>query len=217
LSRAHRGATADTVLAAARAQSHGGRPDEALATLNAAEPWPPEHAFDRLELRADCRLMLLALDEAEADARAMLTQAKGGSAAQQARAWCALARVQVRRESAEAAASAQRALALARRARQPDAIANALLCEALASWQRHPALGLQRAEQAAALFERAGDLRGLSVALRVQGAVRLQQVDTPEHSALLRRAIDAAREAGDKAAESRAVNSLYSGAGRAGR
>lgn len=212
MSRARRVATADPVSAAARAQSQGGRPEEALATLNAAEPWLPEHAFDRLELRAGCWLMLLALDEAEADARALLALADGGSAAQQARAWCAMAHVQIRRESAAAAGSARRALALARRARQPHWIANALLCEALACWQRDPLLGLQRAEQAAALFERAGDLRGLSATLRLQGVVRLQQADTPEHAALLRRAIDVARAAGDTAAESRAVISLYSGA-----
>jgi hypothetical protein len=60
---------ADPVLAAARQQLDGGEPE---ATLAAAEPWPAATRFDRLQLRARDRALLLDLDAAEADVRRLV-------------------------------------------------------------------------------------------------------------------------------------------------
>jgi signal transduction histidine kinase/CheY-like chemotaxis protein len=207
-----RAQAADAVLEAARAQADGGRPEDALATLAAAEPWPAPSRFDRLELRARCRVMLLDLQAAESDAQQLLALAHSAGALAQARAACALALVQFRREPASAAEAARRAQQHARRARSPQWIGTALLHEALSRFQHEPAASLQLAQQAATQFERCGDLGGLSHATRIIGTLRLRQADTPQHAAILHRAIELARAAGDKVAESRAVNSLYSSA-----
>ncbi len=207
-----RATAADAVLATARAQANGGRPEDALATLAAAEPWPKPCRFDRLELRATCRACLLDLDLAEADARTLLAFAAQGTALDRARAYCSLAQVLLRREPSSAAEPARLARQHARRARDRQWLGTALLNEATARWQREPAAGERLAQQAATLFGETGDARGLSLALRLLGALRLQQADTAEHAAILHQAIELARAVGDKAAESRAVNSLYSAA-----
>lgn len=134
-----------------------------------------------------------------------------GRVAERARATIALAHALTRQERLpQAPQRADDAVALARRSRRPELIALALLRQATAGFLSNPEVAAAQADEAARRFEASGDLAHQGPALRVLGAVRMSQRDVPEHRAVLERAIELARQAGDRGGESRAINSLFS-------
>ncbi|MDP3224853.1 MAG: GAF domain-containing protein, partial [Rubrivivax sp.] len=166
-----------------------------------------------LHRRLDGLLMRLDLREALALAESMVEQAgrapshTGASAL----ALCALAHVQTRQERlAEAMATAARAVQAARRSRDRDVLALALLRQATAGQQAQPDVAAAQAEEATRLFESLGDTALEGQALRVLGAVHIAREDSAAHRALLQRALDLARASGDRGGEARALHSLYS-------
>ena len=201
--------------------ARSGRHALAIAAATAALAAPglsPSQRLDWLALRVDSHLALLALNDAEADAQAMVALAGATkSVAHEAHALACLAHVQTRQERSEVAvATAAAAVAAARRSRQRALIALALLRQATATFVRQPAAGAALALEAARHFEALGHAKLQNQALqgqalRVLAQSRMSLSDAPEHRALMQQAITLARASGDGGGEARAINSLYSG------
>jgi len=174
---------------------------------------PPARRLTLLDQRIESQLALIELDAAEVHAREMLAlAARTKGAAHLAQALNALSLVQNRQErNAEAAATAQRALAAVKRSRQPLLVATSLLRSATAQLALEPDRAAADAEAAAARFESLGAPALQGQALRVLAAVRLAQADTPEHRAIAQRAVTLLHESGDKAQEGRARMTLSGG------
>jgi signal transduction histidine kinase/CheY-like chemotaxis protein/tetratricopeptide (TPR) repeat protein len=166
---------------------------------------------DQPATRIDALLAAGEVNEAVAAAERWLAAIPARRMAERAQATTALAHALTRQERLPLALKrAGEAVKLARRSRRPELIAMALLRQATAGFVPDPELAAPQAEEAARLFEAAGDLAHQGQALRVLGAARMSQRDVPEHRALLERAIELARQSGDRGGESRAINSLYS-------
>ena len=194
--------------------AHSGRQAQAIAAATAAlalAGLSPSQRLDWLALRIDSHLALLALNDAEADAQAMVALAGATkSAANEAHALACLAHVQTRQErTGVAVATAAAAVAAARRSRRRELIALALLRQAAAVFASKPADAVVPAEAAARHFAALGPAALQGQALRVLAAARLSLDDAPEHRALMQQAIALARSSGDGGGEARALNSLY--------
>jgi signal transduction histidine kinase/ActR/RegA family two-component response regulator len=178
-----------------------------LATRSAGAP----QQLALLALRIDSLLALLKLDDAEADAQAMLALARRAkSVAHEAQALACLAHVQTRQERFDQAlASATAAVAAARRSRRRELIALALLRLASATLARKPADAVAPADEAVRHFEALGQTALQGQALRLAAVARMSLDDSPAHRALMHEAIALARASGDRGGESRAVASLY--------
>ena len=193
----------------ARAGRHAEACDAATAALDSTEV--SKQRLDLLDVRITSALALLELARAEIDAQQMVALAhRSRSAAARARALCALAGVQARQERvAPARSTAAAALRAARRSREPALVALALLRLAVAEMLAGSSKAEEPADAAAHIFEQLGDPALQSQALRVLCSERLLQADTPANRALGERAVALARAGGDKGAESRALNTLY--------
>jgi GAF domain-containing protein/CheY-like chemotaxis protein len=195
--------------------ARAGLHEQAIAAASAALAAPrltPAKRLALLDDRLTSLLALLRLNDAEADADAMLAIAKTtNSVAHEAHALACLAHVQARQERTDVAlATAAAAVAAARRSGRRDLIALALLRQAAASLARKPADAAAPAEESARLFAALGQTALQSGALRVLAAARMSLDDAPEHRALMHQAIALARVGGDLSGESRGLNSLYS-------
>ena len=205
-------ATAEAVFRLAAAGQHGQAIELASAALTSGSQSPVAQQLRLLALRTESLLALLELQSAEADAQAMLALAdRSRVAAHRALALATLAHVQTRQERyALALATAGAALQAARRSRQSELLALALLHLASAGLQRQPQQAAAQADEAARRFAALGDLARQGQALRVLAAVKMAQTDSPEHRAIAERAVALARASGDRGGEARAINSLYS-------
>ena len=176
----------------------------------------PAAQVAELAQRVDAHLALIELGSAEAAARQMLAlAARSRSGSHRAQALCALAHVQTRQEAlADAVQTATAALQAARAvrgARRRGLVALALLRQALANLSPNPVAAAAQAQEAAQLFQALGDAALEGQALRVLGGLRMQREDTPEHRAIVERAIALARQAGDRTGEGRAIGTLTQG------
>ena len=135
------------------------------------------------------------------------------SAAQRSRAHALLAHLLTRAEDLGAAAGhARQAVELAKATRgpqRPGLLAHAQLRLAGALVSTDAPAAAEAAQAAAPVFERLGEPVLQSQALRILGFVRMGQADTPAHRAIVEEAIALARLAGDRAAEGRAISTLY--------
>ncbi|MBI5722085.1 MAG: response regulator [Burkholderiales bacterium] len=209
----------ETIAELARAGRHGEAVQaatEALAALAApaAPPAPASSAAELLALlalRIDSLLALLELDDAEADAQAMLALARRTkSTAHEAQALACLAHVQTRHERFEQAlASAAAAVAAARRSRRRELIALALLRQAAARLAHDGVDVLAPADEAARHFDALGRTALHGQALWVGAVARMSMDDSPAHRAAMQQAVALARAGGDRGGESRAITSLY--------
>jgi GAF domain-containing protein/CheY-like chemotaxis protein len=201
----------EDIAALALAGRHVDAVDAATAALAGPAIAPAERLL-LLEARLTSLLALLRLNDAEADADAMLAVAKTTkSVAHEAQALACLAHVQTRQERNELAmVTATAAVAAARRSRRPELIAVALLRQAAAGFLRERADAVAPADEAARLFAALGQTALQGQALRLLAAARMSLADAPEHRALMHQAIALARASGDRGGEARAVNSLYS-------
>jgi signal transduction histidine kinase/CheY-like chemotaxis protein/tetratricopeptide (TPR) repeat protein len=181
---------------------------EALATpgLSSAQQ------IDLLDRRAESRTALAALDEALVDARAMLQLAQGdGGVVLLAQALCRLAAVQLRQSRfADAAVSATRALAAARRVPRPALQAMALFRLGEAQFRQYDnRTALQHAQQSAALFEALGDRVWQGRALWAQAYAHDQLGQPRERERCAAAALALARQTGDQEGIGAASNLLY--------
>ena len=195
--------------------ARAGLHEQAVAAATAALAAPrlaPDKRLALLDDRLTSLLALLRLNDAEADADAMLAIAKTTkSVAHEAHALTCLAHVQTRQERADVAlATASAAVAAARRSHRRELIALALLRHAAASFARKPADAAAPAEEAARLFAALGQTALQGQATRVLAAARMSLDDAPEHRALMQQAVALARASGDRGGEGRAINSLFS-------
>jgi len=194
--------------------ARAGLHEQAVAAGTAALAAPrlaPAARLALLDARLNSLLALLRLNDAEADADAMLAIAKSTkSVVHEAHALACLAHVQARQERTDVAlVTAAAAVAAARRSRRRDLIALALLRQAAASLARKPADAAAAAEESARLFAALGQTALQGQATRVLAAARMSLDDAAEHRALMQQAIALARASGDRGGESRAINSLY--------
>ena len=195
--------------------ARAGRHEQAVQAATAALAAPrlgPARKLPLLASRIDSLLALLKLNDAQADASAMLALANATqSVADEAHALACLAHVQTRQERTEVAqATAAAALAAARRSGRRELIALALLRQAAATFARNPADAVAPADEAAHHFAALGQTALQGQALRVLAAARMSLDDSPEHRTLMQQAVALARASGDRGGESRAINSLYS-------
>jgi len=181
---------------------------EALATprLSSAQQ------IELLDRRADSRVALAAMDEALADAQAMLQLARrDGSAALQAQALCRLAAVQTRQNQlAQAAQSAADALTAARKARRRALEGLALFRLSEAQFRQFDnSAALRHAQQAAAIFESLGDSVWQGRALWAQAYAHDQLGQMRELERCAATALALARRTGDQEGIGAAANILY--------
>ena len=154
--------------------ARAGRHADAVQAATAALATPrlgADKQLSLLTLRIDSLLALLKLNDAEADANAMLALAKATrSAAHEAQALACLAHVQTRQERTELAqTTAAAAVAAARRSRQRELIALALLRLATVTFSAKPADAVAPAEEAARHFTALGQI-GVAAVQAVEGA-----------------------------------------------
>ena len=170
----------------------------------------PRERLNALEKVLNERLAQIEPGRAEDTAHEMLALAeRSRSAAHRAQALSALAHVQTRQEAfAEAVQTATAALLAARKARRRDLVALALLRQALAGLPLEAAAAIRQAQEAAQHFQVLGDAAMEGQALHVLGGLLMEREDSPEHSAIVERAIALARRAGDRAGEGRAISTL---------
>jgi len=192
-----------------------GQHAQAVALASEALAAPRLSAARQIELldrRAESRVALFAVDEALADAQAMLQLARRErSAAMHAQALCRLAAVQLRQgRFADAAASATDARAAARRASRPALQALALLRLSEAQFRRYDnRAALQHAQQCAALFDALGDRIGQGRALWAQAYAHDQLGQPGERERCATAALALARHSGDQEGIGAALNLLY--------
>jgi len=192
-----------------------GQHAQAVALATEALAAPGLSTAQRIELldrRAESRAALFAVDEALADAQAMLQLARrDGGAALLAQALCRLAAVQLRQSRhADAAHSAVDARAAARRASQPALEGLALFRLSEAQFRQFDnRAALQHAQQSAALFEALGDRVWQGRALWAQAHAHDQLGQPRERERCATAALALARHSGDQEGIGAASNVLY--------
>ncbi len=192
-----------------------GQHAQAVALATEALTAPGLSTAQRIELldrRAESRAALFAVDEALADAQAMLQLARrDGGAALRAQALCRLAAVQLRQSRHAAAAhSAVDARAAARRASQPALEGLALFRLSEAQFRQFDnRAALQHAQQAAAIFEALGDRVWQGRALWAQAHAHDQLGQPRERERCATAALALARHSGDQEGIGAASNVLY--------
>ena len=206
------------ILVGAEAHARGGQPERAIELLSRELAQPRLSAARRVALHvARARSFVVRAEIAHAEEEVGAAEkiaAAARSPLLRIRAQLGRAYVLHRTDrNTEAEALAADAVAAARKSRNRELLASALLLQA--QTQAAPALQTddtaRLAEEAAALFESLGQPLGQGRALRIVAAVRLRHESNEENRAIGQRALALARASGDRLGEGTALNALFSG------